>query len=364
MIFFITVLGMSLLIAVGSYLLLSGITVKELSVQIGVQIIVAAASAAIVYHANTSDVNMLNGRVTGKKQEWVSCSHSYPCNCHTHCSSGKNSTCTTTCQTCYWHPNDWDWRVFSTIGSINIARIDSRGSNMPPRWAAVQIGEPFSMRQSYTNYIKAAPGTLLKHQGLVEKYARFIPEEEPIVVYDYYRSNRLILLNGVQLPNKHKWEAALSEINAELGAKKQVNIILVLTKKLPQEFFYALEQAWIGGKQNDAILVVNVDQATMQPQWATVMSWNIGSDLEVKLRDAVMDLPAIELEPTINLLRDQVDTYYKRKPMADFEYLASTITPTTTEWVVSLLISLILSLCLSIWFHREDVFGDENRFSY
>lgn len=338
---------------------LSGITWKEMLLQLVAQAAIAGLSVWAIYSANTSDQAIWHGVVTGKEQVRVSCEHSYPCRCRTVCSgSGKTRSCGTRCDTCYHHTNDWDWRVYSSINDYsNIQRIDRRGSNEPPRWTAVRIGEPYALEKSYTNYIKAAPGSLFKRQGLAEKYAGRLPEF-PDQVYDYYRHNSLVLANGARVADPRTWNQGLAEINAKLGKRKEVDIVVVLVRDMPQEWFYALEQHWIGGKNNAAVLVVGIDNA-MTPKWSTVMAWTDNKLFGVQLRDAVMDLPTITPETVLPVLEREVVRNYKRKPMSDFEYLASSIAPTPGQWAISMVIGLLVCLGLTWFFHRHDVFGDE-----
>ena len=252
---------------------------------------------------------------------------------------------------------DVDWEVHTTNGEeVDIDRVDRQGVVMPLRYASVVIGEPTSLTHSYKNYIKASPGTLFRHQGLKEKYAATIPKY-PQNVFDYYRLNRLVTV-GVTVPDNRDWNLALSDINADLGRAKQANMIVVLTRGLPDDYYYALEESWIGGKKNDVVLVVNVDEA-MKPTWAVVMCWTTNELFKVKLRDDVMALPVLTRDATIQVLKSDVNRYFERKPMKDFEYLSAAITPTTTEWIITMIIGLLVAAGLIFFFETQDPFGDE-----
>lgn len=317
--FFLIVFLVPLAIAGLAYAFLDGITLKEFGCTILACLVVAGSSAGIVSCANTHDVEVWNGVVTGKEQVWVSCSHSYQCNCRQVCTgSGKNQSCSTVCDTCYEHTNDWDWDVYtSNQETITIDRVDRRGSHEPPRFTAVRMGEPTSQTHSYTNYVKASPDSLFRHQGLKEKYASEIPQY-PGDVYDYYRLDRLVTV-GFSLTDARAWNADLARINADLGRPKQVNIIVVLVRNKPHDWYSALEETWIGVKKNDAVLVVSVDN-DMKPQWAEVMAWTTNEAFKVKLRDDIMDEQVINRNTTMTALANNVRSYYVRKPMKDFEY--------------------------------------------
>ena len=362
--FFLIVLGVPVFLAAAAFVFLKGINWKEFACIFGACFFVALCSAGIVSCANKHDVEILNGRVTGKTRDEVSCRHSYQCHCRQECSgSGKNRSCSEVCDTCYEHSYDVDWDVSSTVGGFSIDTIDRQGLRQPPRWTSTVVGEPVSVTHSYENYIKASPGSLFRHQGLTEKYAASLPEN-PQNIYDYWHLNRLVTV-GVSVDDPRAWNRALEELNAELGAPKQANIIVVLVKNQSLDWYSALEEKWIGGKKNDVVLVVSVDDA-MKPQWASVMCWTTNEMFKVKLRDDVMNDPTLTRDAVIADLHDNVSKYFVRKPMADFQYLEAEITPSTTEWVITLIISLIVGVGLTIFFELNDPFeeGDEGDFGF
>jgi hypothetical protein len=350
--FFLIVLAAPLIVAAGAFVFLQGINWREFACIVAACLVVAGSSAGIVSCAATHDTEILNGRVTNKTRDIVSCRHSYSCHCHNVCSgSGKNRSCSEECDTCHEHSFDIDWNVTSTVGRFSINTIDRQGLFEPPRWAVTRVGEPASVDHSYKNYVKASPGTLFRHQGLTEKYAASLPNN-PQNIYDYWHLNRLITV-GASIDDPKGWNSALEELNAELGAPKQANIIVVIVKDMPQDWYYALEQKWIGGKKNDVVLVVGVDGG-LKPQWATVMAWTTNELFKVKLRDDVMNDPVLIRDAVIADLRTNVSQYFVRKPMAEFKYLEAEITPSTVEWVITLVIALLVSVGLTFFFELQD----------
>lgn len=364
MLFFaVMVLGPGL-IALAGFVLSDRIDWRCFAITLTLLAIVAGSSSAIVSCANTHDVEVWNGRVVDKKKVMVSCSHSYQCNCHEVCSgSGNNKSCSTHCDTCYEHSYDYDWDVFtSNSETISIDRVDRQGNYEPPRWSQTKLSEPTAVTHSYVNYVKAAPGTLFKREGNEGPYAATIPKY-PQEVYDYYRLDRLVTV-GMSLADAKPWRDQLENLNADIGSAKQTNVILVLAKDLPREWYYALEQAWIGGKKNDVILVVGTD-SELNVRWVEVMAWESEQLFKVKLRDAILETKTIEREKLFSSVRDNVIRYHKRKPMKDYEYLSSSIVPSTTQWIVSLIIAILLSGGLTIFFHAQDPFCVEGyRSSY
>lgn len=356
MIFFAGVFIIPLLVGAAAFFLSGSITWKEFAIQVAVQMVVAGTTAACVYHMNTSDDEVLTGNVTSKQREWTSCEHSYPCNCRQECTgSGKNRSCSTVCDTCYEHFNDYNWAVnVSTGDKLLISRVDRQGVREPARFSSVVIGEPAAVEHGYTNYVKAAPDTLFRRQGLVEKYKGILPKY-PGEVYDYYRINRLV--GSAQAA--HAWNKELFELNAEIGNKWQANVAVVMTQGQPREWFYALEEWWLGGKKNDVIVVINQDVGGAV-EWVEVMAWVKDPLFKVKLRDAIMESGKTpDHKRIVPIIRSTIISNYQRKPMREFEYLKSSVRPSATEWIVSLVVGLILAIGLAIFFHTHDVFDEE-----
>lgn len=332
MVFLVLMLLPSVVILV-AYKLLDSISIKKLMLQFGVQIVTAISCAAICYYSSVSDTEVWNGTVVSKTRQRVSCTHTHRCNCR------KDSKGNESCDQCPDHPYDVDWEVSTSNREVfTIDRIDSQGIEEPSRWRSVRVGEPTSRPHRYTNYIKGSPGTLFRKTGQLEKYKADIPEYP--TVYDYYRIQRLLASPGL-VADSASWNAELDRINADIGAHKQVNAMVLITNK-PRDFFFALEESWLGGKKNDAILVIGVDKQ-MTPIWVEVLAWTDNQMFKIKLKEEVLSLPLITKETTLPIFAQNIITHYKRKPMHDFEYLKASIVPTTTQWIISILVSLLVA---------------------
>jgi len=315
-------------------------TLREYLLQTVSQLFIAGISMWIISGLNTIDTETYNGRITNKKQVRVSCQHSYQCFCVS-VSCGKGCR-TRVCQTCYEHTNDWDWRVYTNINEeFNISRIDRRGSQEPPRFSSVKIGEPYSSIHRYTNYVKASPDSLFRKQGLVEKYKKHIPQY-PQEIYDYHRLNRVVLVNGAIVNNIANWNNWLSELNADLGPAKHANVVLVITKSMPTEYANALEEAWLRAKDNDVVIVLNTED-NINISWSRIISWTNNTMLHVKLRDELLDKP-LDTEVLSGIINKEITDGFKPRDMSEFEYLKSTIVPTGWQFITALLFGIIVSI--------------------
>jgi len=242
---------------------------------------------------------------------------------------------------------------------------DDEAKSNVEQWAS-EVGGGFNSHYTYgyehvelppqvwlDGKIKAAADSLFHREGLVEKYSKLLPKY-PDTIYHRWRLDRIIRMGGVKVDNIKELNYRLSEINGELGSKKQCNAIVVLIKNQPREYLYALEQYWVGANKNDIVLVISVDGEN-KIQWADVLAFVQKSIFKIELRDEIQKMPILEMDKVLTTLEDQIKKNYKRKRMRDFEYLTASITPSTTQYVVTIIICTILSVGLSIIFHREDV---------
>lgn len=344
-----------LLIAVSGYIWFGKrVTLKELILQVVLQAVVVGCTCAVIYYKNTDDTETWNGRIEGKSRDIVSCSHSYPCNCRS-VSCGKNCS-TTHCDTCHEHSYDVDWNVRTSNNEhFEISRVDSQGINEPPRWSSVRMGEPTSLPHHYENYIKASPDSIFRSGG----ESKEVMPGYPNGYYDYYRLDRLVQV-GMSIPDAAEWNKDLTELNADLGRARQVNIVLVLTRDKPREWYKYLERQWIGGKKNDVVLVINTS-ADGAISWVETMAWTDHAYFKVRLRDEVYSIGKLDRAAIFGALRADISEQFKRKPMSDFSYLRAAVTPSTTEFVVGMIVCTIAALLLGWWVEENDIFGDEDR---
>lgn len=331
------------------------ITWGEFAIQNVVVFIIVGIAMGIISCQNLYHMEILNGSVTDKKRLKVSCRHSYSCNCKRVCSgSGKNRSCTNVCDTCYEHSYDVDWKIYDSIGQVfDIDTEDRRGLIMPEFWNRARIGDPTATRNLYKNYIKAAPDSLFRKQGLVDKYFEDLPQY-PNKIYDHYKLDRLLTI-GVDISNLVKWNRELSVVNSIIGPLRECNAIIVIVKDQPREYLYALQQYWVGANKNDAVLVISVNE-NKEILWAEVIALVQESIFKIEVRNSMELIGSVKyMGKIITSFRENILSHYKRKEMGDFKYLSSYITPTVTQYIVTMIICVIFSVGLSIFFHEEDI---------
>lgn len=357
---FLTVLIIPLIVAIVGFFLFKGITWKEFLLHAGIQLVIATlCTLALLYH-NVWYTEVWNSYVTSKNKEKVSCEHSYPCNPHP-CMCDKNG-CSTCWDTCYSHSYDIDWAVYdNTQRRWRIKRIDRQGLKEPQRWSEVEIGNPTSHTHSYKNYLKVSNTSVYREdriKNLVQKYIKILPEY-PIKIYDYYKLNRFIDVNNIwDEHDRQFFNEQLSEVNGRLGAKKQCNIIMILTLNTDKEYFDALNNYWEGFNKNDIAIVLDVDKS-LKINWVKIKTLSQSELVNVKLRDDILDLKKFKFEKLIKIIETDVEKYYQRKRMRDFEYLMDNMVIEWWQYLICIIIGVIASGTLVYWLHKEDLFDEE-----
>ena len=333
---------------------------KEIICQIVILAVVAGIASGLAYHRQISDTEIWNGKVQSKNRETVHCSHSYDCHCRESCTgSGKDKTCRRVCDTCYDHSEDYDWVVATSNGEkIEIDREDRQGRKIPDRFARVQIGEPTAREHKYKNYLLAAPESVLHSrvsEEMMTRYKDFVPEHPK--VFDYYRSKQFLPLQISEVDSQ-VWNQKLAEINATLGARKQVNIIVIMTS-LPPDFFHVLRAEWKGGKKNDVIVVIGIEK-DFSILWVETMAWSVDGGFGARMRQAVAELTsAKEADIVLSVISSVVEKDFHRKPMKEFKYLLDAIELSSFDWIICILVMLCAFGILTWYFDQHEVFEDK-----
>lgn len=339
-----------IIMIVGKIMFPHEITWQESLISLGVTVLIAAAVVGAGYYRDSADTEIISGQVVSKDSQRVSCQHSYSCNCYTTCSGGKTRTCTQHCSTCYEHGYDISWYVRSDIGYLTIDRVNRRGDEMPPRWNAVQMGDPFSMHHGYTNWVKASPDSLFHAINSVA-FEKLIPNYPR--VYDYYKVDRAIAM-GVTVPDLKSWQENLAIMQRIVGPKKQANVIVIFAKTSNRAYVEALKSKWLGGKKNDVLVVVGTLKYP-KVEFVDVISWTDNQLFKIQLRDDLSATPEVNQAQWIESIQKNIMTSYVRKPAKDFEYLKDEIQPPT--WVIALafFLSFVVSCVATVVAHRHKI---------
>lgn len=332
----------------------------------GVSLLFGGIMVLIISWAAMSDIDVLNGKITGKEMDRVSCSHSYECNCYTTTDSKGNST--RHCSTCYEHPFDQDWNVGSTVGGFTIDRVDRQGLIEPKRWSKVLIGEPASRTERVTNYVLASPHSLFNTQEFdndQKNYGKWLPVYHE--TYDYYRYDHVYNM-GVQLPEVNQYNDAVANLLRELGPSKQANVNVIFAPTDDREYKNALERHWLGGKKNDIIVVIGVKDYP-KIGFADAFTFARSSHNEMLAVKLQQDIEAVgdvtKVADVVNVINTDVAKYFNREHMSKYEYLKEDYVPSGGTLIWTALFYLVVLIGMIVFFWINDVTLDgvsTNRF--
>jgi hypothetical protein len=330
------------------------VTLKEFLTQEAVVVVVVLISWSVALGNKTHDVEIWNGKVADKTEEKSSCCHSYSCNPHS-CMCDDDG-CSTCYDTCYEHSSDVEWNADSSNGeNVFHDGCNAPGTTPPQRWVDIKIGDPTSVEHSYENYLKASPDSILLTRGSRQDFT--IPEYPQ--VFDLYNITRFIPV-GVSDPKFAKWDILLDDLNADLGSKKQVNIIVIVVKESSLEWVESLKEKWIGGKKNDFIVVIGAPEYP-KIQWVSVVSWSDSEDAKIAVRNRLLDLGVVDGEKIISIIHEEVASKFVRKEMKDFEFLKANIQPSSEAQEFIFVFTIILQLVLTYCARKYDWYDEEEK---
>lgn len=326
------------------------ITMKEWGLQFLGLILstgLCAGIIGIVSFSNTYDTEILNGYVTSKQSVHVSCDHMYQCgqSCST---DGKGNT---SCVPIYCpeHAYDVDWDVHTTVGTFTIDRVDRQGLHEPKRFTDVNIGE-FAATSSYTkNYLLIDKGRFDTDEAIVKKYEGKVPKYPD--TFDYYRFNRVVNTTDRSF---NYLNVFLNNNLREMGARKQLNIIVVVTE-YSNDFYNALYKEWNGGKKNDVILVYGIDSSN-NIKWFRATSFADGQDNRELL--ARLRLETHDQQLSLNLVQKQlsiIDKNFTRLPNETFSYIDSFQDTSIGLILLCMFFNILTSIGIAYYMYKEDV---------
>lgn len=309
--------------------------------------------AALLYdrHDRLSDMSVVTGVVTSKERLRVSCEHSYQCRCRTVNKQRR-------CSTCWHHSHDYDWVVRSDVGQATISRADWQGLATPKRWAAAEIGEPFSRIRMFDNWIKAAPDSLFGSYLANSENTQYVSLPATPMVFDYYRYRPVSADGNFPVDGLN---SSLVRALPKLTPKLR-DVTVVITGRGP-ESGPAIEAQRLGGADNQVSIAIGVS-AWPKIDWVHAYTYgrsrgNAGFNLE--LSNAIKDLGTLE-DPDrfASTIVGLTDAKFKATPVQDFAYLASEIRPRPWAIVLTILLNLVITLALSYKFANNSLDKDSS----
>lgn len=321
-------------------------------------------AAQIGKYSVLEDTEILNGQLTGKSRDHGQYTEFYDCNCTWVTNSNGNSV--QKCQTCSREHYTVDWILHSTLGNYTVRSLDSLSSSVystpnPGLYKRAQEGDACSRTHGYQNYFRAAPNSLQHLSGTVAsshflKKGMLPPYPS---VHSLYKVDR-VLDPGNRVPAdvENKLNEKISLALRTLGPAKQLNAIVVFAPTADPKYRYALEQHWLGGKKNDAIVLIGVEEYPAI-EWAGVITLaaNNGNEmLAVKMRDDLKALgDASDPVAMADTITSNLQKHFKRMPMAEWEHLEEEYTPPLWIIITMMVINIVANIGLTWVFHKNDI---------
>jgi hypothetical protein len=304
--------------------------------------------------SQTDDTEIWNGEVISKHRDHDTYEDPYDCMC-TSDSDGNSS-----CMTCYETRYTVDWYAKTTLGTITFDKEDSAWRSVyntpdPTAYKTCKTGQPVSSSRKYINYIKAVPQSLFHENVDPKAFIGKIPTYPSI--HHFYQVDRVINIDSKVSPLEVAiLDSGLDNMLKTIGPNKQANIIVILTEIDDPSYRYAVEQHWLGGKKNDIVIFIGLDDKKIT--WVDIMTWalNSGNELfHVTLRDEIKKQKTLEVVNIQPIIAKSIMDLYDRPQMKDYEHLSEEITPPTWVIVIAMILAYMGSLGLVWFFHRTDI---------
>ena len=336
------------------------ITRAEFFAQLLISALLIGLSWSWASGQSLEDVEHLSGKVSAKKSGEQAC-----CHCHTECvERNVLGFCKRAVERCS-HDQDYYWRV-EVEGAGALEQTCMRWRSLPEWWSEVHVGQPGVVEHPYQNYLRADPDSLMLRgfdgQLPGEQARREAMERYGVPAFPALRGgvsvDRVVALDP-SLPAPPRWQAQLDQLNARIGASKQVDVRVVLGTRASPELALAIDSAWLGGPKNGAIVVLgSPDRETVA--WARLVSFSQNPDLEIALRERLRGLPLHDAQ-VMQVIAEEVEAKFERTPMSTLAYLQGSATPRGWALAGLYLFALLGSLGLSYLFHRLDLSREGRR---
>lgn len=319
-------------------------TWNEVGVTLLVAAIMSCGSVVAGLFAEIGDTNIINGSIINKERVHGS---------YTTCSStNSDGQCTsyTTHYTVDWyvHGNfgtlDNPYRESVSVGHYESTSSSSRNNRPDPvYYTQAIIGDPMSLPAFFRNYVKGAPMSL---------YNTELEPSYPMPAYPqvegYYKFNRVVELgSGITTIEQLELDKILDEELKLMGPLKQVNPIVVLVGVDDSNYRYDLENVWLGGKKNDAIFTIGVDE-NKNITWASAFTYanSLGNEgFQINAGANMRELGTFTTEGVAEVVISTINADFTRITEKEFSYLAYEISP--PWWVI--LIAMVLTFVVSLF---------------
>lgn len=321
-------------------------------------VILCAASFAgfqIAVGSMTDDIEILNGEVLAKERIHDKYDQSYECNCTT---TGSGSSARKTCGTCYETHYTVEWKITANVETWTIDKLDSTSTSVyhepnPHQYNIINVGDPFSSRHSYTNYLQAVPDNVISVvRPALQNQFKFLIPTYPDSLNDHHQASHFVS-PGFSFDDAQQWEDELKNTLKRLGPAKQANIIVVVAKTSDTAYVEALKSAWQGANKNDVVVVIGSSKAPTI-DFVRVITWAKSATFKRELEETLLTQGSINRQQVITTISSKISQSFERRHMKDFEYLQETIDP--PAYMLVLIALAMIAIAAYLYGHIIGVF--------
>lgn len=286
-----------------------------------VSIVLIGIFYTIAFFMSNASTQVLHGQVVEKVRDEYTRTETYSCRCD---SDNNCSTCTRT----YYGVR---WYFDTTVGRVNIQRKETQSRRVwrtpdPSAYTFTNKYDHCAVEDLYLDYTKSQHSVFNK---------RLLGSEAANVVhyptvYNHCRINNVINL-GVPDIDANALNKELLDRMKEVGAQKQLNLILVLTRSQDRGFKNHLEAQWNGGRKNDFVVIIGVLNSKIS--WVDGFTFQDTINNHKAVLAVQRTLEKQDLTNVVNTVVDVAVKHYTRTPMKDFKYMLSELR-LSTGWAI------------------------------
>jgi len=296
-----------------------------------------AASLALYYgpmYWQASDTEIISGSVAKKQRVYDPDTEYYDC--------GKDSHGNT--KTCSREIPRWRWDVISDYGDY-YSEHTSQSIRAPAIYSQAQIGDPYASTQRFMNYQNVSDQSVMVDRTSAEEYQGWLPAYPHI--YSGFKVSRGF--SNTPCMDQRGLSHFLSVAQKRWGPMHGVNVsvIVVGPKTNWNQFVNAVASKWNGGKKNDAVLFLGVnDECRTIHAWAFSRSADEKIDksgrafttaLFVNAHEALIQQKGPISVPTIIDSIDGSLALFQREDLGRYDFLKDEYTPPMWLIVLSLI---------------------------
>jgi hypothetical protein len=200
---------------------------------------------------------------------------------------------------------------------------------------------PVTRLDTWENRLKAGP-SVYSYEKVPEGVKVYDWPENPNV----FQSGRLIGLTGdIDL-------LAFDQMNARLGFKKRVNVILIGFGKQDSTIAHYQEAKWFGGKKND--LVICFGGNPDKPNWVYVFGWTEKNIVKRNIESLIFTYGVSK--ETLPKIEDEIVKNYTIRNWHEFDYMKIQPRTSTYVWFT---IMMVITQAGFYWWASLNQFGKE-----